>query len=381
MKLDANMCCGCGGCAKVCPFGAITIETAPNGFQYPKVDEVKCTECGLCERVCHFKNFIPTGRDPQSYAVRHTDSTELQTSRSGGFFMAVCKYVIEKGGVVFGCALNEMLSVEHAYVETYEDCKRFKGSKYVQSDLGDCFTQCEEFLQHGRWVLFSGTGCQVHGLLSFLRTKKVPTDTLITMDLVCHGAPSPGVWRAYLALLQKKGNCKVAAVDFRDKEVNGWADHIEKYIMDDGTVVHSKRWTNVFYRHVLFRESCYNCKYTTPQRECDFTIADYWGIGRNAPEFDDNKGCSLVLVHSDKAQMVFEAVKPYVHFAETKLATSLQPQLRRPIWKGWDHGLFWRSFAKDPQKAVKAWFYPNQGTKLLWKAERTVKNVLKKLRK
>lgn len=381
MKFDVNTCCGCGSCAAGCPFEAITMETATNGFKYPKVDKAKCTDCGLCEKACGFKSFMPTGKDPQCYAVRHSDNEELRTSRSGGFFMVVCKYVIKKGGVVFGCTLDESLSVVHTYAETYEDCKQFKGSKYVQSDLGDCVAQCERFLRDGRWVLFSGTGCQVHGLLGFLRTKRVPRDTLITMDLVCHGAPSPGVWQAYLSLFEEKGNQKVAAVDFRDKEINGWADHVEKYNMDDGTVVHTKRWTNVFYRHILFRESCYNCKYTTPQRESDFTIADYWGIGKNAPEFDDDKGCSLVLVHSEKARIVFEEVKPCIQFVKTKLDNSLQPQLRRPIWKGWDYGLFWMRYAKKPQKAVAAWFYPSQATKLLWKAERTAKELLKKLRK
>lgn len=381
MKLDVNLCCGCGGCAAVCPFGAITMETAANGFKYPKVDKSACTECGLCEKACNFKAFVPTGHEPKCYAARHVDRSELQTSRSGGFFMAVCKYVIEKGGVVFGCTLDENLSVVHTYADTYEDCKKFKGSKYVQSDLKDCFAQCERFLREGRWVLFSGTGCQVHGLLGFLRTKKVPQDTLITMDLVCHGAPSPGVWQTYLEVFQKKEGRKITMVDFRDKEINGWADHIEKYVLDDGSAMHTKKWTAVFYRHILFREACYHCKYTTPERESDFTIADYWGIGNNAPEFNDNKGCSLVLIHSDKAHTVFEAVKPYVCFAETKLATSMQPQLRHPIWKGWDYGLFWNRFTKNPQKAVKMWFYPSQGTKLLWKAERTAKDVLKKLRK
>ena len=380
MKLDVNLCCGCGGCAAVCPFDAITMETAVNGFQYPKVDMTKCTNCGLCEKACNFKVFTPTEQDPTCYAVRHADDAEWQTSRSGGIFMAVCRYVIDRDGVVFGCTLDENFRAVHTYAETYEDCKKFKGSKYVQSDLDNCFAQCEHFLRQRRWVLFSGTGCQVHGLLGFLRAKKLPTDTLITMDLVCHGVPSPGVWQAYLDAFQQQEGKRVTAVDFRDKETNGWAAHVEKYVMDDETTIQTKAWTTVFYRHIMFRESCHHCPYTTPQRESDFTIADYWGIGKNAPEFDDNKGCSLVLVHSDKAAQIFEAVIPYIRYTQTNLATSMQPQLRRPIWKGWDSNLFWARFAKNPQKAVRMWFYPSWGTRLLWKAEKTAKNLLKKLK-
>ncbi len=380
-----ELCCGCSACAVVCPKNAITMKVSDNGFKYPIIDSEKCVECGLCLKTCDFKNFKPTGKKPQVYAARHKDPDELATSTSGGYFMAVCQYVIENNGVVFGSRLDENLKCVHAFAETYEDCKKFKGSKYVQSDMGDMFSHCEQFLKNGRMVCFSGTGCQVHGLLSYLKTKKVSTEKLITIDIVCHGVPSPGVWDKYIEVFQKNTQKKITAVDFRDKDYSGWAAHVEKYSLDDLTEIHSRQWTTCFYRHILFRESCFNCKYTTTERNSDFTIADYWGLEKNAPEFNDNKGCSLVMIHSEKGKTVFNIINKYLNYKETKLESSMQPQMSRPVWKGWDYGYFWKKYKKNPQKAVKKYFFPSNPLKLFWKVEgcgkKVLKAVLKKTRK
>ncbi len=376
---NPELCCGCGACKSICPQNAIEMERSYKGFKYPKIDEEKCISCNLCLTVCDFKKFVPVDNKPQCYAVRHKDANELNTSRSGGFFMALCRYVIDNHGVVFGCVEDENLFVKHIYVDKYEECKKFKGSKYVQSDLINTFDECLELLEKGKLVLFSGTGCQIHGLISFLKVKEINTERLITVDIVCHGVPSPGVFEKYIKELERRSDCKIQNIGFRDKSANGWADHIEKYTTDNGTEFYSKKWCTVFYRHILFRESCYNCKYTTTKRKSDFTIADYWGIGKNVPEFDDNRGCSLVLINSKKAKTIFDKSKVYFEYKKTDINNSLQPQLIKPIWKGWDYNLFWRKYKKNVSKTIDMFFFPNVFKKLFWKAERCAKDILKKI--
>jgi len=372
-------CCGCTACASICPKNAITMTESVKGFKYPVINQGLCVECGLCLSVCDFKVFKPTGKNPDSYAVRHCDENEVKTSRSGAFFMGLCKYVIEHGGYVFGCTLTDSLDVKHAVTNSYESCYIFKGSKYVESDMGNCFSECRALLKEGKWVLFSGTGCQIHGLLSFLNKSKVPTETLITVDLVCHGVPSIKVWKDYVLELENRKNQKITFVDFRDKQTFGWKDHVEKYVLNSGEAFNLKSWTDVFYRHVLFRDSCYNCKYTTTQRLSDFTIADYWGISKNAPRFDDNRGVSLVLVHSDKAKRVFEEIKTLFNLEKTNIETSLQPQLRKPISKGAEYGAFWKKYKKFPLKAIKKYFFPNACRRVFLKFEKSAKRFIKKI--
>lgn len=384
MKIDLcssspNLCSGCGACAAICPQKAISMVFSPEDFLYPEIDAEKCVQCGLCMKVCDFKQFVPTGKKPKCYAVRHKDMNEVNTSRSGGFFMALCKYVTENHGIVFGCEIDEQLYIVHKYQEVYEKCKRFKGSKYVQSDLRNTFLECAEFLRQGKLVLFSGTGCQIHSLLRFLICKNVPTENLITVDLVCHGTPSPGVWSNFLRVLERRERNAVLTVDFRDKSEHGWVDHIEKYVFANGETKYIRKWTNVFYRHILFRESCHSCKYTTVERNSDYTIGDYWGIQNNAPKFDDNKGCSLVLVHTEKGYDIFEKIISYINYSETELLRSMQPQLSRPIWKGWDRKLFWALYKIDKQRAVEIWFFPSAAVKITWKLEKVVKRLIKKL--
>lgn len=373
------MCSGCGACAEICPKHAIHMSRENDGFLYPVVDRDKCIQCNLCQKVCDFNQFCPTKKVPECYAVRHRNVHELQTSRSGGFFMALCKYVIGLRGVVFGCELTEKLDVVHCYYETYEECKRFKGSKYVQSDLKSTFSECEAFLRSGRWVLYSGTGCQVYGLLCYLNLKKAPLDTLITVDIVCHGTPSPGVWKTYVNLFEKNTKDSIRTVDFRDKTKHGWTSHVEKYMMSDGNSIIARNWTNVFYRHVLFRESCHFCPYTTTERCCDFTIADYWGIERNIKEFADDRGCSLVLIHTDKGKMLFESVQDIVDYRKTNLQTSMQPQLSRPVRKGWDRGIFRTLYKNNPELAVRLYFFPPMYVKIIWYMEGLCKMLLKRI--
>lgn len=357
--VNKEECCGCRACYNICPTKAITMAPDEKGFLYPSIDKDKCIDCGLCVKVCDFRKFKPTKLTPCCYAVKHTDEKEISTSRSGAFFVALAQYVLDKSGVVFGCVIEDSRYVFIKFATDKEGVDAFKGSKYVQSDTRDTFKECADFLSQGKAVLFSGLGCQIHGLLSYLELRKVDTGNLIACDLVCHGAPSPKIWEQYIDYRDGMSDYKVVDVNFRNKELFGWRAHRESFLLSNATTTTTTDWTNAFYAHVMFRESCYNCKYTTPNRKSDFTIADYWGIEKNVPEFDDNKGVSLVLVRTQKAKDIFASLDN-IRAVKTDLKSSLQPQLQHPSHKGKGYDRFWKDYLKGNQKAIKKYFFPSK---------------------
>lgn len=372
-----DFCCGCTACENVCPTQAITMRSDEKGFLYPLIEENKCINCGLCVKVCDFKKFTPTKNDPDCYAVKHKNEDEVRTSRSGAVFMALCDYILNQNGIIFGCAQIDKNTIVHKFTTVKDGVNAFKGSKYVQSDLLKTFKECKDFLKEGKNVLFSGTGCQVHGLLSYLEFSKVETSKLITCDIVCHGTPSSQLWRDYVKEYERRHKDKIICVNFRDKERFGWKSHFESFLMESGTTKITANWTNVFYSHVMFREACYNCKYTTPNRKTDFTIADYWGIENNVPEFDDNKGVSLVLVRGEKGKRIFTEIEDELKIVKTKLETSLQPQLIHPIEKGKQYDRFWKNYLDNKNKAIKKYFFPSKIKIFFKKVKNKINKVIK----
>lgn len=372
-------CCGCRACYNICPTKAIAMSPDEKGFLYPVIDNDKCIDCGLCVKVCDFRKFTPTELTPDCYAVKHIDEKEIVTSRSGAFFIALAQYVLNKNGVVFGCVIENSRYVFIKYATDKEGVDAFKGSKYVQSDTRDTYKECADFLRSGKIVLFSGLSCQVHGLLSYLKNVKVNCDKLITCDIVCHGAPSPKIWKQFVDRTEQIENNEVVVADFRDKSQFGWREHIETLKLKSGKALSRKRWTDIFYAHVMFRESCYNCKYTTPNRKTDFTIADYWGIEKNAPQFDDNKGVSLVLVRTQKAKDIFNSLNN-IRVVKTDLQNSLQPQLQHPQYKGKYYSRFWGDYLKDNNRAINKYFFPSRLRLLMLNEKKTIGKILRKLK-
>lgn len=372
-------CCGCRACYDICPTKSIAMVPDAKGFLYPSIDNGKCIDCGLCVNVCDFRKFKSTELTPDCYAVKHTDEKEIATSRSGAFFIALAQYVLNKNGVVFGCVIENSRYVFIKYAADKEGVDAFKGSKYVQSDTRDTFKECSDFLKEGKTVLFSGLGCQVHGLISYLELKKVDTTNLITCDMVCHGAPSPKIWKQFVDRTEQIESDEVVGADFRDKSQFGWREHIETLKLKSGRTLSRKRWTDIFYAHVMFRESCYNCKYTTPNRKTDFTIADYWGIEKNAPQFDDNKGVSLVLVRTQKAKDIFNSLNN-IRVVKTDLQNSLQPQLQHPQYKGKFYSRFWDDYLKDNDRAINKYFFPSRLRLFMLKAKKAIGKILRKLK-
>lgn len=276
---------------------------------------------------------------PKTFAVKHKDERVRMASRSGGIFTALSDKVLKEEGVVYGCIMIDCSKAVHIRAESESERNKMRGSKYIQSDLGDVFKRVRIDLNKGRLVLFSGTSCQVSGLKGYLRKQY---DNLLLVDIVCHGVPSPIVWQKYLNWQEKRNNSKIIRVDFRNKEDFGWTDHVESLYLENGKQVNSRVFKNLFYGHAVLRPSCYSCPYKDIIHPGDITIADYWGIEKAAPIFDDNKGTSLVLINNDKGQEWFEAIRKSLDTVETRIEDSMQPPLNAPFPQPSNREEFWR---------------------------------------
>lgn len=304
---DKHKCCGCTACVSVCPKKCISLSEDTEGFLYPVVDSVKCIDCGFCELVCPVLHPVNNGIEPLVYAAINNDESVRLQSSSGGIFTLIAELVLDRGGVVFGACFDQNWNVVHDYTETKEGLARFRGSKYVQSHVGNSFTQVKSFLDSGREVLFSGTPCQVAGLKNYLRK---PYSNLLTVDLVCHGVPSPEVWKKYLqetvsrayGIKKKKvvnfGDY-ISDISFRAKD-KGWKKFNIKIIFHNGKVemmpFFENPYMNAFLSDLSLRPSCYACPTKLHYVQSDITLADFWGVNEIKPDIDDDKGCGLILI-------------------------------------------------------------------------------------
>lgn len=300
-------CCGCGACLNVCPKNAISFREDAEGFAYPSVDEGKCIDCSLCVKVCPVLSPDVERLPLKVYAAKNRDLQERIQSSSGGMFLPLAREVLRQGGQVFGVEFSEdFRSARHACASDADGVKRFSGSKYIQSDTGRTYSMTKMFLENGVPVLYSGTPCQIAGLRKFLRKDY---ENLYTVDLVCHGVPSPGIWRRYMDETAPEGT---ASVNFRDK-VTGWKRF--SLVMKDcsGKVLFSQRedenvFMDGFLKNLYLRPSCYRCPARKGRSGSDLTIADYWHLKKTLPDFDDNTGVGLVLVNTAKGARLFDSV-------------------------------------------------------------------------
>ena len=322
-------CTACAACVSACPKQCITMQEDKEGFLQPKIDDKQCISCHKCEKVCPILNtpVISNDFETKAFAVINRDDEVRAHSSSGGVFFPLATWVIDQGGVVFGARWNDKWEVEHAYAEDIEGVKSFMRSKYVQSTIGDTLRQAKAFLDEGRWVLYSGTPCQIGGLKTYLGKEY---DKLVTVDLICHGVPSPGVWRSYLK--DYVGNDKILDINFRDKS-KGWLG-FQFFTTTTTTTTTTRRdnqTANPYFRGFLYnvylRNSCYDCRFRHYHRNTDFTLADYWGVDEVCPEMHDNKGTSIVFVHSQKGMTMLNQLSSNLKILEqTKSKAILQNQ-------------------------------------------------------
>lgn len=313
---DKKDCAGCTACTEICPKKCIQMKPDEEGFLYPVVDKNRCVECNACNMVCPIQNPITEEEKPQkAYLVQHCDEKVRLDSSAGGAFTAIASVVLQRGGVVFGAAYDENFHVQHTYVEAVNELKRFRNSKYVQSDLGDSFCLVKDFLQKDRWVCFSGTPCQTEGLSKFLRK---PYEKLILVDVVCHGIPSPLIWSKYLEC-QKQTFPKPDNIRFRDK-FYGYKYSTMSIIQDGKNVYHAGSQLDpmlrAFFSDTCDRPSCYECPFKKRYRVSDFTIWDCFSVYDFDKKLDDDKGTTRVLCHSQKAANLMREVMWYARCEE-----------------------------------------------------------------
>lgn len=334
IEIDYERCTGCSACVQACPTSCISWEERELGFTYPRIVVKDCIGCGKCEHVC------PIGKPTSHpfhiyYAAVMIDSDILLDSTSGGVFSALASSVLTDGGVVYGCALTKDLKAQHIRIDDCDSLHLLRGSKYIQSDTDHVFRSVRHDLKAGLRVLFAGTPCQVAGLRSFLDQD---SEKLLTVDLVCHGVASQAFFDGFASTLQTS-DARLETVRFRDKKACGWSCN--------GTLLYrsasnGKEYRTPFYNHryyyyhlflegIIYRESCYTCPYASLNRPGDITLGDFWGAERENLPFATDKGCSLVIVNSDKGKKAFERSHG-MHRIEIDAETAIRKneQLRHP---------------------------------------------------
>lgn len=328
--IDKEQCCGCSACLHICPKNSITFKEDKEGFLYPHVNMETCIDCGLCEKVCPVLNQNDERIPEKVYAAKHEDDEIRMKSSSGGIFTLLADQILDEGGVVFGARFNDKWEVIHDYTETKEGLAPFRGSKYVQSYIGDSYKIAETFLKNGRKVMFTGTPCQIAGLKKFLRKEY---DNLLAVDFVCHGVPSPMVWRKYLEEeIADQGGAQLTGVNFRDKSI-GWKNYsfVLNFSKDEGTIKHNYAVSSVFTENTYMkaflsnlslRPSCYDCPAKAGKSGADITIGDFWGIENIMSEYDDDKGVSFVAFNAKASQAEYINNKEISEYGSAVLTNS-----------------------------------------------------------
>lgn len=322
-------CSGCHACYSVCPTNCIIMENDREGFFYPKVLKDNCINCGLCEKVCPILNKKTTNNDtvkltyPKAYACYNLDDRVRKNSSSGGLFFLLASQIIQRGGIVYGAAFNKEMEVCHIGIEKIEELHSLQGAKYVQSRIGDVFVKIKDQLNEGRLVYFSGTPCQIDGLLFSLRRKY---DNLFCQDLICHGVPSPQIWKRYLDYKNKDFRSQPTKINFRDKK-NGWKAY-DLCINYDKEIYRCDHWHDPYMKAFLgnysLRPSCYDCQSKSLYRSSDITLADFWGIENMEPFLDDDKGTSLVFINTKKGENLFASILEKIIKREVDVLNAVQ---------------------------------------------------------
>ena len=327
MSLDKEKCTGCFACVTVCPNKCIVMQDDAEGFWYPAIDNNKCVQCKLCERVCPVLNqLVSEFETKNAYAVVNCDENIRVQSSSGGFFSIVALYVLKNNGVVVGAMFNPDFQVSHAIVKSVSELYKLRGSKYVQSRVDDIYFDVKKYLDMGIQVLFTGTACQIQGLKAFLGISRY-TNLLLCIDIICHGVPSPKVWQAYIKRRETISNSQTKLVSFRSK-YSGWKKFALYFEFKNNTIyretVHKDLFMRGFLADIYLRQSCYNCSFKTKNRISDFTIADLWGVEKIAPDIDDDKGTSLVIIQSKQGERIFDSLKNQMYWREISFDAAIK---------------------------------------------------------
>lgn len=353
---NKDNCCGCGACVQKCPMQSVSLHEDNKGFLYPQINNDTCIDCGICEKVCPFIHPYDKGKPIQTLAAINKNEIIRMESSSGGIFTLLAEKVIYEGGVVFGARFDEDWQVALDYSETIEGLSEFRGSKYVQARTGDTFKQCEQFLKDGRKVLFSGTPCQISGLKHFLRKEY---ETLYTVEIFCHGVPSPKIWGDYI---HDKSHI-ISEIKFRDKS-EGWNKFhfvlkCKKQDKQNPSAANisviserfgSNRYMHAFLKNLSLRPSCFSCKAKSGSSGCDISLGDFWGYSRYHE--DDDKGTSAILTYTEKGIRLLKDIDAGIIREEYNHVLASNPAIEHsvPMPKAYD--LFWEVYTEKQLDGV-----------------------------
>lgn len=357
--LDRDICCGCTACMSICSTKAISMISDQQGFYYPEVDQKICIDCGKCVKVCSDikKNEL---FENEVFAVKHKDLNIRRSSSSGGFSHAISEKFLKDKGIVYGVSIDNHNVVIEKRISTLKECRTLQGSKYVQAFMGDTFSNVKDDLISGEKVLFIATSCHVNGLVNFLKLSNVNIYKLVTVDLICHGVPSPLIYKDYINYISK--NKEIKSYECRTK-FRGWGDSSRSFCpsitYQDGKVSRNslQAWSYIFlfFSNNCLRPNCYNCPFIGINSPADFTIADYWGLKKVHPDFFDKFGVSLVCINTKKGKDVFSKIEDIETLKSSyEKASKFQGNMNIASLKSNNYDRFWKDyFAKDFKYIMK----------------------------
>ena len=361
---EQTFCTGCKVCSNVCPQHAIVFRNADDGFWYPDIDQSSCISCLKCEHVCPINNFPNTNDYSSKGIIVKSINEEIRMmSSSGGTFSIMASFILKNNGVVVGAAFSDdFYSVKHIIIESNTDLSKLRCSKYLQSDMGNIYKLIKETLIENRPVLFSGTGCQVAALKNYLGTEY---ENLYLIDVVCHGVPSQTLWSQYLSSIENKYNKKSTEVNFRSKRISWIGLGLEASY---GENVYFKELKNdpyliIFQKNLSLRESCYHCTFKSTRQISDISIGDLWAAEKIAPEFNDDKGISFLLINSEKGQRLFQSIKNDCLFEKVDLheAIANNGNIARPTIRPEEKDAFNKDFLLLPfEQLIKKYSSPTK---------------------
>ena len=341
---DKDRCCGCTACIFVCPTNALELVEDIEGFFYPKLKKELCINCGKCKNVCAFNKNKKVDRQPLVFAARYKEREILSFSQSGGAFVALSNAILEEEGIVYGCILDEKFNAIHTSADNKKQRDMMRGSKYVQSNLKNTFKEIKEILSNNEKIMFVGTPCQVSGLREYIGEQ----ENIIYVDLLCHGVPSPKIWREHLEFLKQKSGKfqkkkEIKEIVFRDKLKHRWEESIIRLKIEKKEYF-DRLFSGLFYSNYTLRPACYNCPYKKDNLRGDITIADFWGIDKILPDFYDKKGTSLVLVHNERGKKLFNNAKKYLDYRQVYNQDWMNFQMKEAATKPNNREQFWEDF-------------------------------------